>query len=73
MYCYLPLSVSFLSTVIYLCPVVFEFTFLSVTSSANVSLLASFRRDQGNLTMESFQMRPKCLKSIILCLESLFS
>ena len=28
---------------------------------------------QGHLTMESFQMRPKCLKSSILCLESLFS
>ena len=28
---------------------------------------------QGHPTMESFQMRPKCLKYIILCLESLFS
>ena len=28
---------------------------------------------QGHPTMKSFQMRPKCLKCIILCLESLFS
>ena len=28
---------------------------------------------QGHPTMESFQMRPKCLKCVILCLESLFS
>ena len=28
---------------------------------------------QGHPTMESFQMHPKCLKCIILCLESLFS
>ena len=30
-------------------------------------------REQGHPTMESFQMRPKCLKCVILCLESLFS
>ena len=28
---------------------------------------------QGHPSMESFQMRPKCLKCVILFLESLFS
>ena len=45
----------------------------SKVSEADLILNRAGEFDQGHPTMESFQMRPKCLKCIILCLESLFS